>query len=75
MNPALISALGRQRDAELLHAQQFRDSQRQWRQGSESATRRTAVTRRPVTQLRRSLGSVLVVAGTRLMTTNQVTVD
>jgi hypothetical protein len=75
MNPVLIRALDGERRAEFLRARQFRDSQLQWRQEAPSPPAVGHVTRRPVTQLRRSLGSVLVVAGTRLMANNGVTAD
>jgi hypothetical protein len=75
MNPALISALDRERRAELLDARQFRDSHRQWRHETPASISVAAVPHRPLIQLRRSLGSALVVAGTRLMATNHVTVD
>jgi hypothetical protein len=74
MNPALIRALGRERHAERLDARHFRDTERQWRHQAPSPTS-VAGARRPLTQLRRSLGSVLVEAGTRLMATAPVTID
>ena len=76
MHPELIRALGRERQAELLRAQQFRDSQLHVRVDAEvgpaSDIHRAG---RPIEQFRRSLGSALVVAGTRLMATNRVSVD
>jgi hypothetical protein len=75
MNPVLIRALGRERSAELLQARPFRDTQRRCRHQAPSPTSVVPVTGRPVTQLRRSFGSMLVVAGTRLMAGNGVTVD
>jgi len=75
MNPALIRALDGERRAELLQARQFRDNQLQCRHEAQSPTSVMPVTHRPLGQLRRSLGSVLVVAGTRLMAPNHVTID
>jgi hypothetical protein len=75
MNPALIRALDGERRAELLQARQFRDIHRQDGHEAQSPNSVMHVTHRSLTQLRRSLGSVLVVAGTRLMSTNHVTID
>jgi len=69
MHPDLISALERERHAELLRARQFRDTARD---DSVSLVPRR---RTPVHHLRRAVGSALVAAGTRLMPPNQTTAD
>ncbi|HXQ44827.1 MAG TPA: hypothetical protein VN816_09320 [Acidimicrobiales bacterium] len=61
MHPDLIRALARERHAEILRAQHFRDI---------AAPSGDAGRRGPVHHLRRSLGSALVAAGTRLMPSN-----
>jgi hypothetical protein len=61
MHPDLLRALARERHAELLRARQFRDNRAG---GSPSPVRRT---QSPVHPLRRTVGSALVAAGTRLM--------
>jgi len=63
MHPDFIHALGRERHAELLREQQFRNSRAdRWPVDGS---------RGPVDQLRRSLGTALVAAGTRLMPANR----
>jgi hypothetical protein len=67
MHPSLTEALGRERHAELLRRQRFRESATT-RSGSVASR-----TRGPIPSIRHSLGSALVVAGTRLMTPNRTT--
>jgi hypothetical protein len=75
MHPEFIRALGREREAELLRHQHFRDtrSRRAIRRIQKNSAVLVAVpsaapvARRPVDHLRRSLGSALVTAGTRLL--------
>ena len=61
MHPDLIRALARERQAELLRPRQFRNTQAD---GYPSLDRTPPG---PVHHLRRTLGSALVTAGTRLM--------
>ncbi len=62
MHPCLTEALARERHAELLHRQRFRES-------SADLPRSVAPRRRgPLPSIRHALGSALVMAGTRLMT-------
>lgn len=61
MHPHFVQALARERRAEILRAQRFRDS------GPDGEASYGAPSRRPHRPLRRSVGSFLVVAGTRLM--------
>jgi hypothetical protein len=58
MHPHMISALARERHAELLRARHFRDTD-----GLRSRKR----WRRPVQRARHAVGSALVLAGTRLI--------
>jgi hypothetical protein len=69
MHPDVIRALVRERQAELLRHQQFRNI----RAPGARTARKT--TRRPVHHLRLSLGSALVVAGTRLLPSSHATAD
>jgi hypothetical protein len=61
MHPSLIGALARQRQAELLRPQQFRDSR------ADRTASAADGARGPIRSVRYSLGTALVVAGTRLM--------
>jgi hypothetical protein len=61
MHPHLIQALARERRAEVLRAQHFRDS------GAEAVAPSVSAMGRPWHHVRRALGSALVAAGTRLM--------
>ena len=61
MHPDLIGALARERQAELLRQQQFRNT------GADETSSVVTATRRPIHSFRSSVGSALVVAGTRLM--------
>jgi hypothetical protein len=64
MHPDFTLALARQRQAELLRQQEFRNSQAGRGRSLET------VWRRPVEQIRCSLGSALILAGTRLVAGN-----
>ena len=61
MHPSLTEALARERHAELLHRQRFRESATDL---PGPVARRA---RSPIPSIRHSLGSALVVAGTRLI--------
>lgn len=61
MHPNLIGALARERQAELLRQHQFRNTEADERSSVVDATRKQVHT------IRCSVGSALVVAGTRLM--------
>jgi hypothetical protein len=61
MHPDLLHALGKERHAELLRQHQFRHNERE-----PSPTPLVAGTR-PVRRVRRSLGTLLVLAGARLL--------
>ena len=69
MHPELIGALARDRHAELLRAQQFRNRSRG---GSPSLEPRRFT---PVLHLRRALGAALVSVGTRLLPRNPTAGD
>ncbi|MGH9016590.1 MAG: hypothetical protein ACRDY1_02465 [Acidimicrobiales bacterium] len=61
MHPDLITALARQRQADLRHEYQFRDLD------GNAVDHEAARAGRPLVQVRRSLGSALVLMGTRLL--------
>jgi hypothetical protein len=65
MHPSSIGALARQRHRELLQERQFRNI------GAGDPASVGELTRRPIRHVRRSVGSALVVAGTRLMAPGQ----
>ncbi len=69
MHPHLITALARQRRADLLRQQRFRDDRLRCRAPAIDATER------PIRSVRYSLGSALVLAGTRLMAGRGASVD
>jgi len=62
MHPDLLHALGKERHAELLRQHQFRHNERE-----PSPTPLVASTRPAVRRVRRSLGTLLVLAGARLL--------
>ncbi len=61
MHPFSIGALARQRHHELLQERQYRDI------GAGDSASGSDLTRRPIRLVRHSVGSALIVAGTRLM--------
>jgi hypothetical protein len=61
MHPDLLHALGKERHAEILRQHQFRHNEREPSQPPFVAGTR------PVHRVRRSLGTVLVLAGARLL--------
>ncbi|HXQ61075.1 MAG TPA: hypothetical protein VN796_02005 [Acidimicrobiales bacterium] len=69
MHPYLMEALARQHRAELLRQQHFRDRRAATPASSVDATPR------PIGSVRRSLGTALVLAGTRLMTGRDPTAE
>ncbi len=71
MHPDVIRALARERHAELLRDHHSRDS----RHGADAPASHLNRRRRPVRHLRRSLGSALVQAGSRLMAPNHAAAD
>jgi hypothetical protein len=62
VHPQLIGALARERQADLLRQQPFRNIE------ADDHSSVVNATRRPIHTIRCSVGSALVVAGTRLMT-------
>jgi|HubBroStandDraft_6_1064221.scaffolds.fasta_scaffold3580948_1 hypothetical protein len=62
MHPNLINDLARQRHCELLQEQEFRNI------GAGGSPSVRNLTRTPIRHVRHTLGSALVLAGTRLMT-------
>jgi hypothetical protein len=66
MHPNFTVAFARDRQAELLRQHEFRNSQVGRGRSLETASRR------PLAQIRWSLGSALIVAGTRLAAPNHV---
>lgn len=64
MHPNFTVALARERQAELLRQLEFRNS------GAGRGRSLETASRRPIEQIRSSLGSALILAGTRLAAQN-----